>query len=143
MEKKEHRLDGRKMSKNYRNTIPIFADPKIIRRQVMRIVPDSKTPEQPKDPDQCNVFAIWRHFAPADAVQDKRQLYWRGGQAYSEIKQELYELLLTKFGAGYQVFNQYMQDTTAIDRILKRGAEKARTIAAPLLAALRHKIGID
>jgi tryptophanyl-tRNA synthetase len=83
-------LDERKMSKNYHNTIPIFADPKIIRRQVMRIVTNSKPPEQPKDPDQCNVFAIWRHFAPAEAVEDKRQLYWRGGQAYSDIKQEMH-----------------------------------------------------
>lgn len=136
-------LDGRKMSKNYRNTIPIFADPKIIRRQVMRIVTDSKTPEQPKDPERCNVFAIWRHFAPADAVEDKRQLYRRGGQAYRDIKQELYDLLLAKFGAGYQVYNQYMDDTRAIDRILTRGAQKARTIAAPLLDRLRGKIGID
>jgi tryptophanyl-tRNA synthetase len=136
-------LDGRKMSKNYRNTIPIFADPNFVRRQVMRIVTDSKTPEQPKDPDQCNVFAIWRHFAPADAVEDKRQLYWRGGQAYSDIKQELYDLLLAKFGAGYQVFNNFMIDTSAIDRILKRGAKKARTIAEPLLSGIRNKIGID
>jgi tryptophanyl-tRNA synthetase len=136
-------LDGRKMSKNYRNTIPIFADPTIIRRQVMRIVTDSKTPEQPKDPDQCNVFAIWRHFAPAEAVEDKRQLYWRGGLAYSDIKQGLYDLLLAKFGAGYQVFNKYMIDTSAIDRILKQGAKNARTIAEPLLAGIRNKIGID
>ena len=135
-------LDGRKMSKNYHNTIPIFADPKIIRRQVMRIVTDSKPPEQPKDPDQCNVFAIWRHFSPAEEVEDKRQRYWRGGQAYSDIKQELYDLLLAKFDAGYQVFRKHMRDTRAIDRILKRGAKKARTIAEPLLATIRRKIGI-
>jgi tryptophanyl-tRNA synthetase len=135
-------LDGRKMSKNYHNTIPIFAGPKIIRRQVMRIVTDPKPPEQPKDPDQCNVFAIWRHFAPAEAVEDKRQLYWRGGLAYSDIKQELYDLLLVKFDAGYQVFKKYMMDTSAIDRILKRGAKKARTIAEPLLCKIRQQIGI-
>ena len=136
-------LDGRKMSKNYRNTIPIFADPKTIRRQVMRIVTDSKPPEQPKDPDECNVFAIWRHFAPAEDVEDKRQLYWRGGLAYSDIKQELYDMLLAKFDAGYQVFKAYMIDTRAVDQILKRGAEKARTIAEPLLSMIRNKIGID
>jgi tryptophanyl-tRNA synthetase len=135
-------LDGRKMSKNYHNTIPIFADPKIIRRQVMRIVTDSKPLEQTKDPDQCNVFAIWRHFAPAKAVEDKRQLYWRGGLAYSDIKQELCELLIAKFDAGRQVYENYIRDTRAIDRILNQGAEKARTIAEPLLARIRHKIGI-
>jgi tryptophanyl-tRNA synthetase len=135
-------LDGRKMSKNYRNTIPIFADPRIIRRQVLRIVTDSKPPEQPKDPDQCNVFAIWRHFAPAQAVKDKRQLYWQGGLAYSDIKQELCELLIAKFDAGRQVYNNYITDTRAIDRILKQGAEKARNIAEPLLATIRRKIGV-
>jgi tryptophanyl-tRNA synthetase len=130
------------MSKNYRNTIPIFADPRIIRRQVLRIVTDSKPPEQPKDPDQCNVFAIWRHFAPAQAVKDKRQLYWQGGLAYSDIKQELCELLIAKFDAGRQVYNNYITDTRAIDRILKQGAEKARNIAEPLLATIRRKIGV-
>ena len=136
-------LDGRKMSKNYHNTIPIFADPKTIRKQVMHIVTDSKPPDEPKDPDQCNVFAIWRHFAPAEAVENKRQLYWRGGLAYSEIKQELYERLLAKFDVGYQIFKKYMKDTSAIDQILRQGAEKARTIAKPLLAIIRNKIGID
>jgi tryptophanyl-tRNA synthetase len=109
----------------------------------MRIVTDSKLPDEPKDPDQCNVFAIWRHFAPADAVEDKRQLYRRGGLAYSDIKQELYELLLQKFAAGYEVFKKYMKDTREIDQILKRGAEKSRTIAKPLLSIIRKKIGID
>jgi len=135
-------LDGRKMSKNYRNTIPIFAAPEIIHRQLMRIVTDSKSPGQPKDPDQCNVFAIWRHFAPAEAVEDKRQLYRQGGLAYRDIKQELYELLLAKFEAGYQVYKNYMRDTSAIDQILNRGAKRARAVAEPLLFRIRHKIGI-
>ena len=136
-------LDGRKMSKSYRNTIPIFADPKVIRRQVMRIVTDSKVPEQPKDPDKCNVFAIWRNFAQAGAVEDKRQRYLRGGLAYSEIKQELCELLLAKFDEGRQVYANYLKETNSIDKILKRGAEKARIVAGPLLSRIRRKIGIE
>lgn len=136
-------LDGRKMSKNYRNTIPIFADPRTIRRQVLRIVTDSKPPEQPKDPEECNVFAIWRHFAATEAVEDKRQLYWRGGLAYSDIKQELCDLLIAKFDTGRQVYKNHIRDTRAIDRILKQGAERARTIAEPLLATIRRKIGIE
>ncbi len=136
-------LDGRKMSKNYRNTISIFADPGTIRKQVMRIVTDSKRPDEPKDPDKCNVFAIWRHFVPAEAVEAKRQAYWQGGLAYRDIKQELCDLLLAEFGAGYQVFREYMTDRHAVDEILKRGAEKARSIAEPLLSKIRNKIGID
>jgi tryptophanyl-tRNA synthetase len=112
-------LDGHKMSKNYRNTIPIFADPATIRRPVMRIVTDSKHLDESKNPDRCNVYAIWRHFAPAEAVEDKRQLYWRGGLAYSDIKQELYDLLFAKFDAkNYRVYKNYMRDTRAIDQIL-------------------------
>jgi tryptophanyl-tRNA synthetase len=72
-------LDGRKMSKNYRNTVPIFADPGIIRRQVMRIVTDSKPPEESKDPEECNVFAIWRHFAPAESWKTNGSFIGEGG----------------------------------------------------------------
>ena len=136
-------LDGRKMSKSYRNTISIFADPGTIRKQVMRIVTDSKHPDEPKDPDQCNVFAIWRHFVSAEAAEAKRQLYWQGGLAYGDIKQELCDLLLAEFGAGYQVFKAFMTERKAVDRILKQGAEKARVIAQPLLSEVRNKIGID
>jgi hypothetical protein len=75
-------------------------------------------------------------------VEDKRQLYWRGGLAYSDIKQELYELLIAKFDADYQVYQNYMRDTRAIDRILKRGAVRARVIAEPLLSKIRSKIGL-
>ena len=76
-------------------------------------------------------------------MEDKRQLYWRGGLAYSDIKQELYELLIAKFDAGREVYKNYIRDTRAIDRILKQGAEKARTIAEPLLATIRRKIGSE
>jgi tryptophanyl-tRNA synthetase len=115
----------------------------LIQEQVMRIVTDSKHPDEPKNPDNCNVFAIWRHFAPPDAVESKRWLYRRGGLAYSDMKQELSELLLSKFDAEYQVYKNYMRNTSAIDRILKRGAKKARAIAAPMLAKIRRKIGIE
>ena len=109
----------------------------------MRIVTDSKDPEQPKDPDKCNVFAIWRNFAPAGAVEDKRQRYLRGGLAYSDIKKELCELLLAKFEAGRQAYANYLIDTNSIDKIFKRGAEKARIFARPLLSRIRRKIGIE
>jgi tryptophanyl-tRNA synthetase len=109
----------------------------------MHIVTDSKRPEESKNTEECNVFAIWRHFAPTEAVEKKRQLYLRGGLAYSDIKQELYDLLLAKFDASHQVFKKYMRDTSAIDRILKRGEDKARAIAKPLLAEIRSKLGIE
>jgi tryptophanyl-tRNA synthetase len=135
-------LDGRKMSKNYSNTIPIFADPKTVRKQVMRIVTDSKRPEDPKDPEACNVFGIYRYFAAPEAVAARRNLYLKGGLAYSEIKQELYELLEHKFGSRRKTYLQLVQDHAHLDTVLGQGAAKARAIGIPLMEKLRRKIGI-
>mgnify|MGYP003565814514 CR=1 FL=1 len=75
-------------------------------------------------------------------LRDKRQLYREGGLAYGDIKQELYDLLTGKFLEAYQRYKQFMQDTTRVDHILKRGADKARARAQPLLAKIRRNIGI-
>jgi len=136
-------LDGRKMSKTYRNTIPIFADEKVIRRQVMGIVTDSKPPEAPKDPESCNLFSLYRYFAPPEALMKTRTAYLKGGARYSDIKKELVELLLDKFKEGRRTYEAFLQDKPAIERILKQGAETARSMAKPLLAGVRRKIGID
>ncbi|RMF19153.1 MAG: tryptophan--tRNA ligase, partial [Candidatus Dadabacteria bacterium] len=90
--------DGRKMSKSYGNTIPIFAPPKQLRKKVMSIVTDSKGIDEPKDPDQCNLFAIYQHFAPPEAVAETRRKYVEGGLGYGYLKQELFELLEARFG---------------------------------------------
>lgn len=71
-------LDGREMSKSYNNVIPIFAKPSEMRRLVMRIVTDSRAPEEPKDPDKCNVFSLFQHFAPSRDIEVMRQRYLSG-----------------------------------------------------------------
>ena len=96
-------LDGRKMSAGYNNTIPIFAPPDELRKRVMRIVTDSKRPEEPKDPDTCNVFAIYRYFTSPERVEGTQERYLRGGLAYSEIKGELFELLDNTFRDARQI----------------------------------------
>lgn len=136
-------VDGRKMSKNYDNTIPIFADPGVIKKRVMRIVTDSRRPEDPKDPDRCNVFAIYRHFASKSAVERTRKKYIRGGLAYSEIKAELLEILEETFYQANEKYTNLVNDQARIDRILSRGAEKARAIGATVLQKVRRKIGIQ
>jgi tryptophanyl-tRNA synthetase len=136
-------VDGRKMSKTYRNTIPIFADDKVIRRQVMGIVTDSKPPEAPKNPEACNLFSIYRYFAPPEAVAETRMAYLKGGARYSDIKNELIELLLEKFKEGRRTYNALLSDRPAMERILKQGAVTARAMAKPLLARVRRKIGVD
>jgi len=136
-------LDGRKMSKSYRNTIPIFAPPEVIRKRVMQIRTDSKRPEDPKDPDRCNIFAIYRHFAAPEAVTSKRKEYRSGGIAYSDMKQELIDLLGTGFGSQRQTFHHLLKDPSGIDRILKAGAVRARTLARPVLEEVRRRTGIE
>jgi tryptophanyl-tRNA synthetase len=134
--------DGRKMSKNYHNTLSIFADAKTRRKQVMRIVTDSKRPEEPKNPDECNVFAVYRHFASPEEIQNKRNLYLNGGLAYSEIKQDLFDLLEASFTNSREAFGNLRADPACLDDILKKGAERARALGAPIMQKLRRKIGI-
>jgi tryptophanyl-tRNA synthetase len=135
-------LDGRKMSKSYNNVIPIFAPSNQVRKQVMHIVTDSKRPKEPKDPNECNIFAIYRHFADADAVQAKRQLYLDGGLAYGDMKKELFELLETTFSAQREEYNTLMENRSELDKVLENGAEKARDIAVPILAKIRKTVGV-
>ena len=135
-------IDGRKMSKSYNNVIPIFAPPSQVRKPVMRIVTDSKRPEDPKDPDECNIFAIYQHFADADAVAAKRELYLNGGLAYGEMKAELFALLEATFSNKRDRYNKLMDNPDELDKILEEGGEKARDIAGPILAKVRKAVGV-
>lgn len=136
-------IDGRKMSKSYDNVIPIFAPPDKLRKVVMRIVTDSRRPEEPKDPDQDNLFSIYRYFASPQDQERIRQRYLSGGLAYSEVKNELYELLLEQFGPARQKYEEYLNDKSYLEEVLSRGAEKARKMATPLMEKVRAAIGVD
>lgn len=135
-------LDGRKMSKNYDNTIQIFLPPNQLRKRVMRILTDSKTPEEPKDPDQDNVFAIYRHFASDDEIAGMRRRYQQGGLAYSEVKGELFELLDKTFGEARQRYEALMSDRAYVDGVLAQGAEKARVIGGEMMRKIRRAVGV-
>lgn len=136
-------LDGRKMSKSYDNVIPMFAQSKELRKRVMRIVTDSRRPEDPKDPETDNVFAIYKHFASAEDVQRVREGYLKGGLAYSQIKTELFELLEIEFSEARDKYERYMEDREYLEQILLQGAEKARKISRPKIAQIRQAIGVD
>jgi len=136
-------IDGRKMSKSYDNTIPIFAPEKQLRKQVMRIVTDSKRPEDPKDPDQDNLYALLRFFASPARLAEIRQLYLHGGAAYGSLKKELAGLILDHFAEARERFNELMDDKSYIDKVLMEGAEKARRMGMPYLEAARKATGID
>lgn len=136
-------IDGRKMSKSYNNTLPIFAPEKEIRKQVMRIVTDSKRPEDPKDPDEDNLYALLQFFASPDRLHQIRELYVNGGAAYGELKKELADLILAHFADAREKFNALMADRSHIDQVLLEGAQKARQIGAPYLEAVKKATGID
>ena len=135
-------LDGRKMSKSYNNTIPLFAPSKHLRKQVMQIVTDSKRPEDLKNPDECNIFNIYKHFAPEQDVYAVRLRYLQGGLAYGEMKQELFDVLEDTFGDARERYNRLLEDHAQIAEILAYGAEKARALGQPVLHEVREKIGI-
>lgn len=136
-------IDGRKMSKSYDNTIPIFAPEKQLRKQVMRIVTDSKTPDEPKNPDTCNLYGIYRYFASPGRLAEVRQRYLEGGLGYGELKLELADLIMAYFAEAREKYSQLIDDRTYLDAIMANGAEKARSIAKPILARTKKAIGMD
>ena len=136
-------IDGRKMSKSYDNTIPIFAPEKALRKQIMRIVTDSKRPEDPKDPDGDNLFGLLQFFASPERLEAIRGLYINGGAAYGELKKELAGLILDHFAEAREKYTSLIQDKAYLDKVLLEGAAKARAMGQPYLAAARKATGID
>lgn len=133
--------DGQKMSKSYGNTIDIFLPEKKLRKQVMSIITDSTPLEEPKDPDTCNVFAIYKVVGSDEQIDQLRKKYMAGNYGYGHAKQELFELLLNKYKDQREAFNHYMENPEALDEQLKKGEEKARVIAHEVLERVRRKLG--
>jgi tryptophanyl-tRNA synthetase len=135
-------LDGRKMSKSYDNVIPFLAPPAEMKKAVMKIVTDSKRPEEPKDPDSCNVFNIFKHFAEPARVEQRRKDYAAGGVGYGEMKEELIAALEARFGAARARYDELLKDPAGLDRILEDGAGRARQLAGDRMEKLRKKLGL-
>ena len=135
--------DGQKMSKSYNNTIAIFAPEKALRKQIMRIVTDSKRPEDPKNPEGDTLFTLLGFFVDPNRLEEIRHLYIHGGAAYGELKKELADAVLAHFDEARAQFDTLIQDKGYLDRILMEGARKARQIGAPYLEAARKATGID
>jgi len=135
--------DGRKMSKSYGNVIDIFLPEKELRKQVMGIVTDSTPLEEPKNPESCNVFGLYRLVANDGQVNELRTRYLNGGFGYGHAKQALFEVLMDEFRSERTRFDALMADPTQIDRLLSEGADKARPTAHALLGRLRKALGYD
>lgn len=136
-------LDGRKMSKSYDNTIPLFAGgSKALRAAIMRIVTDSRLPGEPKDPDDCALFTIYRAFADTAETAAFRQALL-DGISWGDAKQALYERVEADVAPMRERYAAFMADPPAIEAILQQGAHKARAIATPKIAALRAVLGLN
>ena len=135
-------LDGRKMSKSYDNTIPLFAGGrKQLREAIMRIVTDSRLPGEAKDPDSCALFTIFRAFASEVETAAFRQALL-DGIGWGDAKQVLYERIEADVAPMRERYEALMADPAAIETILQQGAQKARAIATPKIAALREALGL-
>ena len=135
-------VDGQKMSKSYNNTINIFEEEKPLKKKVMGIVTDSTPVEEPKDPDKCNVFALYALFADETAKQEIRQKYLEGGLGYGTAKKELFSLIWEYFKPFRERRAELASRPGDIADIMKKGAEKTRTIAAETLDMVKDRTGL-
>lgn len=137
-------IDGQKMSKSYGNTIDPFMDEKPLRKRIMRIVTDSTPVEDPKDPDSCPVFAIFRAIAGAEdeRTRDLADQYRAGGLAYGHAKQALFELIMDHFAEARRRRAELIADPGQIDEVLARGAAAAQAAAAPVMERVRRAVGL-
>ncbi|BAV94935.1 tryptophan--tRNA ligase [Ichthyobacterium seriolicida] len=133
--------DGNKMSKSYNNFIDIFLSENELKKQIMGIITDSISLEDPKNPETCNVFNIYKTIAGQNDIQTLREKYINGNFGYGNAKKMLFELILEKFKSNREKFNEYINDLDYIDTALKRGAEKARDTANDTLNKVRSAVG--
>jgi tryptophanyl-tRNA synthetase len=134
-------IDGEKMSKSRNNFINIFLPEKELKKVIMSIVTDATPLEDPKDPDTCNVFALYRLIASKEQTGEMRNNYTKGGYGYGHAKTALYELMLDTFKTQRETYAYYMNNRAELDAKLMIGAEKARVIAKATLARVREKLG--
>ncbi|WP_370089691.1 tryptophan--tRNA ligase [Ekhidna sp.] len=133
--------DGQKMSKSYGNIIDVFLPEKKLRKNVMQIVTDSTPLEEPKNPDSCHVFSIYKLIATPDQIAEMRKKYEGGNYGYGHAKQELFELLLDRFKTEREKFDYYMDNLGELESELKKGEEKAAEVANEVLNRVKVKLG--
>jgi tryptophanyl-tRNA synthetase len=134
-------LDGRKMSKSYDNTIPLFLPEKQFRKLIMKIKTNSLEPGVPKDPDTCTLFGIYKAFATQVEAAAVRKRY-EEGIGWGEMKQFLFESLNDHLKVARERYDELMQSHDEIEGILREGAEKARAYSVPFMQEIRHSVGI-
>ena len=133
-------LDGRKMSKSYDNTIPLFAPSSELKKKIMRIITDSKTPEEPKNPDESTIFQIYKCFANESEVAALRKRFLDGGMGYGEAKTILFEKIDSVISTPRAEYERLLANKSEIDAVLAEGAKRAGFIAAKTIAKVKKKM---
>lgn len=133
--------DGQKMSKSYGNTIDIFLSDKKLRKNVMNIITDSTPLEEPKNPDTCNVFALYKLLAPSDEITAMRANYEGGNYGFGHAKLALYELIIDKYKVERVRYNELMENPDELEAQLQAGEAKAREIGLGVLNKVRKVVG--
>ena len=136
-------VDGQKMSKSYDNTIEIFGSKKQTRKTIMRIVTDSKTLEEPKDPDTCNVFALYKLFANPEECEKLESRYRTGGMGYGDAKKELVAKFEEHFAPMRKRREELANNIDYVESVLQDGAARAKEVIMPTLAAARNAVGLE
>ena len=133
--------DGRKMSKSYDNTIPLWLPEKTLRKAIMKIKTNSHEPGVPKDPDSASVYSVYAAFADNEQRAVMRQAFAQG-IAWGEVKQQLFELINAELETPRERYQALINDPVQVERELRLGAEKARSISQPFIERLREAVGI-
>ncbi|MBT6780150.1 MAG: tryptophan--tRNA ligase [Porticoccaceae bacterium] len=134
-------LDGRKMSKSYGNTIPLFLSEKKLRKHINKIKTNLLEPGQPKNPDESTVFQIWQAFASAEQSSDMRTAF-ADGIAWGEAKQQLFELINGHLAEPRERYIELIENPVEVEDVLRAGAEKARVYSAELISVVRKAVGL-
>lgn len=133
-------LDGRKMSKSYDNTIPLLCPSNELKKKIMRIITDSKTPEESKNPDESTIFQLYKFFANTDEISTFRKRFLDGGMGYGEAKTILFEKMDSVLKPHREKYEHLMANTSEIDTVLNTGAERARVVAKKVITKVKKKM---
>lgn len=134
-------IDGRKMSKSYGNTIPLFGTDEEIKKAVMGIITDSKLPEEKKDPESCNIFALYKLFGNEDEIKNLRERYEKGGIGYKESKDMLYEKIIDFISPMREKRQEYEKNPDKVLEILMDARDKIRKIILSKMDIVRNNVG--
>ena len=134
--------DGQKMSKSYNNPIELFGEEKAVRKKIMSIPTDSTPMEAPKDPDKCNIFALYKLFSTQEQIDALAAKYRAGNFGYGHAKQALFEAYMEFFAPMRKRREELLKDPGYIEEVLKKGAERANAVAARTMEKVRKTVGL-